>query len=151
MANPNGNLANLRPPWKPGERVPGAGRPRKRPVSEAYDALLRSVAPAQVRSAMGLGKTATWADCIALGQARRAVRGDSTCAKEVREAVEGKATQRFEFTPTESGAPEFFVVYAPGIPGIPAKELPEAIIDVKPVESCTVESSESEDTRSEQE
>jgi hypothetical protein len=124
-------LANLRPPWKPGERVPGAGRPRKRPISEAYDDLVRSIAPANVRTAMGLGKDATWADCIALGQARKAVRGDAVAAKEVREGIEGKATQRFEFAAgdADSRLAEFVVVYATAVPG--AVEDPK-IIDVAP-------------------
>jgi hypothetical protein len=130
-------LANLRPPWKPGERVPGAGRPRKRPISEAYDDLVRSVAPGPVRAALGLGKDATWADCIALGQARRAVKGDSACAKEVREGVEGKSTQRIELgAPGKGeGVYEFVVTYENAVPGITErlqKKLDGQVIDVKP-------------------
>ncbi len=96
MSNP----ATLKPPWKPGQSGNptglNAGRPRKRPLTEAYDDRLRSLVPPEVRMAMKLPKDATWADAIALGIARKAIAGDVNAAKEQREATEGKAPQRIE-------------------------------------------------------
>jgi hypothetical protein len=139
MANPNGNPQNLRPPWQPGERVPGAGRPRKRPLSEAYDSLLRQPLPEAERKALGLPKGTTWAEAIAAARARHALRSSGVeSAREMREAVEGKATQRFELMPGEDRTPEFVVVYASPIPGL------EKVIDVVPEEKRVADTSSEE-------
>jgi hypothetical protein len=132
--------------FQPGHApLPGAGRPRNRPQSEASDDFLRMEIPEPWRKAMNkvtvdgrpttveiLKPGATFADAIAYGLGKKAMTGDAVAAKELREAVEGKATQRFEFTPTDSGIAQFAVVYANGIPG---KELPpdeSKVIDVVP-------------------
>lgn len=123
MSNPKPDTSHLAPRWEPGQSGNPGGRPRKRPLSEAYDDLLRQVAPAEVRAVLKLGPKSTWADCIAIGQARRAVKGDSTCAKELREAIEGKATQRIELAEAEGRRPEFVVVYANAVPGVKTIDL----------------------------
>lgn len=107
----------LRPPWQPGESGNPNGRPRKRPLSEGYDDLLRQEIPEVMLRQLNtmlvnnrpvtvnvLKKGATWADAIAYGQAKKAAQGDATCAKEMREGVEGKATQRVELiSPEDKG------------------------------------------------
>jgi hypothetical protein len=130
MANPNGNPQNLRPPWKPGERVPGAGRPRKRPISEAYDELLRELLPEQERMALKLPKGTTWARAIALSRGRKALtRAGVLDAKEMREATEGRAMQRIEFGEGGSTQAEFFVVYGSAIPGTKVLDLKAELPD----------------------
>ena len=95
-------LAALEPgKWKPGQSGNPGGRSRKRPQSEANEDLLRSEIPPMMLAAMNkngriLRAHATWADAIALGLGRKAVAGDSACAKELRESVEGKSVQRIE-------------------------------------------------------
>ena len=120
-------LKNLRPPWKPGESGNPNGRPRKRPLSEAYDDWLRQpVSPDQVlklrEQGVLLPEETTNADMVALAQGREAMTGNTIAAKEMREAVEGKATQRFELSRTNDRAPEFLVVYANAVPSLPAAE-----------------------------
>ena len=116
------SLENLKPFEKgnPG----GPGRPRKRPVSEAYDDHVRELLPTEVRVAMKLKPGATWADAIAVGLARKAVAGDVGAAKEIREAVEGKATQRIELVSPEDRGFEVRVEYA-APPKMVAKEVVE--------------------------
>lgn len=132
MANPNGNPQNLRPPWQPGERVPGAGRPKKRPISEAYDDLLRSALPQRERVALGLPKGTTWAEAIALARGRQALSTRSASAvlstKEMREGVEGKSTQRVEVDGLGEVGFEVHVVFEThaGKPPLP----PADVIDV---------------------
>lgn len=101
---PADKTRGLKAPWQPGQSGNPNGRPRKRPLSEAHDDVLRMELPMEVRVAMKLKAGATWADAIALGIARKAVAGDVSAAKEMREAVEGKATQRIELvTPEDRG------------------------------------------------
>ena len=108
--------SNLRPPWKPGESGNPAGRPRKRPLSDSHEELLRSIAPPEIRNALNqrgarLDKTATWSDCISYSLGRKAIAGDVTAAKELRESVEGKSTQRIELAHLGERQ-ELLVVYA---------------------------------------
>jgi hypothetical protein len=137
-------LANLRPPWKPGEHVPGAGRPRKRPQSEANDERLREVLPEPMRVALNkmsiggaplrselLKKGATWADAIALGLSKKALQGDSFAAKELRESVEGKSVQRFELGAPEDRGFSVSVSFEP-LPEKLQKKLGGEVIDVTP-------------------
>lgn len=94
MANPNPNTSGLRP-FQPGSKG-GPGRPKKRPISEAYDSYLKTEVPEKVRVAMGLPKGAIWAEAIACAMAREAVKGNVVAAKEMREGTEGKAPIRIE-------------------------------------------------------
>ena len=100
MANPNPQTAHLKP-FKPGQSGNPAGRPRKRPVSEAYDDWLREpVSKAQIALLRSKGISvplnATNADIVARAQGNQAIAGNVNAAKELREAVEGKAPQRIE-------------------------------------------------------
>ncbi len=118
--------ANLKP-WKPGQSGNPNGRPRKRPLSEAYDDWLRQpVSTDQIiklrEQGVRLPEDTTNADMVALSQGREAMSGNTNAAREMREAVEGKATQRFELSHTNDRAPEFLVVYANAVPGLPAAE-----------------------------
>ncbi len=100
MKSTPSQLANLRPQWGPNNPPPKSpGRPRKRPMSEANDDLLRRAAPPQVVLALcklGLPKDATNVDVLALCLFREGLAGNVYAVKELRESVEGKATQRIE-------------------------------------------------------
>src|SRR5690349_2195648 len=96
--------------YKPGQSGNPAGRPRKRPLSEAYDNLLRELLPEQERKALKLPVGTTWAEAIASSRARHALtRAGVESARELREAVEGRATQRVELSPTSDNGVEFVV------------------------------------------
>src|SRR5882724_4712938 len=98
MANQEPNRIGLKP-WPPGVSGNPAGRPRKRPLSEAHDDMLRMSAPREVVLALkklGLQDGATCADVLSLCLFREGVKGNVAAIKELRESVEGKATQRIE-------------------------------------------------------
>lgn len=110
MAQTAAQLANLRPPFGPDNPPPKSpGRPRKRPMSEAYDDWLREPVPGPQLASMkaqGVAVKAgmTNADIIALAMGKAAIGGNTLAAKEMREAVEGKAKQRIELTsPNDNG------------------------------------------------
>jgi hypothetical protein len=49
--------------------------------------------PDDLRRKLGLHKDATWADAMALGQLRSAVKGNTVAAKEIADRIEGRVTQ----------------------------------------------------------
>jgi hypothetical protein len=140
---------NLRP-WKPGQSGNPAGRPRKRPISQAYDDLVQTPVPVAVARAMKIKPGSLWCEAIAIAAAREAIsRGGTLSRKEIREAIEGKATQRIELR-SDVRAAEFVVVYAPAFAPVPndIKSLPEQPAErIIEVESVKNDNSESEDKR----
>ncbi len=128
--------------FKPGQSGNLAGRPRKRPQSEANEELLRSEVPEIMRVSMnkGMGKEvlkkgACWADAIAYGLARKAVAGDSTAAKELRESVEGKSLMRFEVGSPGNTAYEVKVTFETPLARFRVEDEKKTLnepIDVKP-------------------
>jgi hypothetical protein len=116
----HGKIENLRPPWRPGESGNPAGRPRRRPISDAYDELLQRLAPEKLRRELDLSEGATYADALAATLINAACKGRVAEAREIREAVEGKAGER----PKEiSGPIEIRITYddPPKIRGVDPK------------------------------
>ena len=83
---------NLRPyQWQKGQPSPNpGGRPKKAPISEAYTRHVGMPLLGDIRSKLGLPQGATWADAMALGQLRSAVKGNTAAAKEIADRVEGR-------------------------------------------------------------
>lgn len=100
QTNPN-SLANLKPPWKPGEGSPNpGGRPKS--LSSAYKKMLDSKFPPeliagapnlqlQIKHYAGEQDCITYADKIALSQGMAAATGDTSAARELRAATEGES------------------------------------------------------------
>ncbi len=76
--------------FKPGESGNPSGRPPSL-LSDAYKGLLEQVVE-------GDAKKRTYAQLIAEGQARAAVKGSTNAAKEIADRTEGKAKQSIEFS-----------------------------------------------------
>ena len=91
--------------WQKGQSGNPSGRPKRRPITEAYILMGRRRVPKKIRSVLGLGPKATWSDAVALGQFFNAAKGRSANATEIREAIEGKATQRIELSGYDDAAP----------------------------------------------
>jgi hypothetical protein len=120
-----GRIENLRPPWKPGESGNLAGRPRRRPISDAYAERLQRPVLEKFRRELDLWEGATWADAIAAALAIAACRGSVAEARELREATEGKTSEG----PKEiSGPIEFLHIYeqleSKNLPGVTSKTKP---------------------------
>ena len=86
-------LANLRPPWKPGECPNPSGRPKRKPLTDAYAALLDKPIPPDMARQLKLDESTTYAQVIAMSLVREAVKGKVQAAAEVADRVEGKITQ----------------------------------------------------------
>lgn len=103
------NEKNLKP-WKPGQSGNPSGRPKKRPITEAFEALAGQKLPQAWREKLTkagftVPANATYAWAVAIGQYGKAITGDSGNSREIREAIEGKATQRIELSGATDGAP----------------------------------------------
>lgn len=77
-------------PWKPGQSGNPGGRPKKKPLTEAYGRILKRRVPAEVVRKLGLRGHPTYAEMIALSLAREAVKGKVQAAAELADRVEGR-------------------------------------------------------------
>ena len=85
--------------FKPGKSGNEGGRPKKKPISEAYQLLARSPIPPRMCKKMGLPTGSTWGEALAVEQFRAASMDRSTAAaKEIRECIEGKIHQHVDLT-----------------------------------------------------
>ena len=84
--------------WKPGVSGNPGGRPKKKPITDRYEALLEQALPDELRLALKLQTGATYGDAIVLGQARSALKGKTDAAKEIADRVEGKVTEQVELS-----------------------------------------------------
>jgi len=98
MPNPNIAEAGKATRFKKGNVPISPGRPKKTPMSEAYVKHLGDRLPEEVRARLGLPKAATWADAIAVGQIRSAVKGKTDAAREIADRTEGKAVNKLALT-----------------------------------------------------
>lgn len=113
---------NLKPyRWQKGQPSPNpGGRPRKAPISDAYARHVGDPLPDDLRSKLRLPKGATWADAIAAGQLRSAVKGNTVAAKEIADRVEGRVRLPVEVETPEGQTLRIHVVRLGG-----RKELPD--------------------------
>jgi hypothetical protein len=81
------SVANLKPAWPKGISGNPSGRPRK-PITEAYAAVAEQKYPDDPEGR-------TYAQLIAEGQCKAAIKGKTDAAREIREALEGKTPQAF--------------------------------------------------------
>ena len=108
---------NLRPyQWKKGQPSPNpGGRPKKAPISDAYAHHVGAKLPDDIRSKLKLPLGATWADAMALGQIRSALKGNTLAAKEIADRVEGRVP-----LPMKVETPEYREIEVTIIPiGVP--------------------------------
>src|SRR5271155_3124598 len=76
--------------WKKGESGNPSGRPKSKTLSEAYKNMLEELVPNDAEGR-------TWAELIAEGQIRDAVKGNVQAAREIADRTEGRARQAIEF------------------------------------------------------
>src|ERR1017187_9707883 len=91
--NTNGNKTRTLPEeakpfmWKPGESGNPGGRPKKKPLTDAYAALLAKLIPNDKEGR-------TFAEAIAQAMIKEAVKGKVNAASEIADRIEGKSLQR---------------------------------------------------------
>jgi hypothetical protein len=113
----------------------GPGAPRKRPQSEANEAMLRRVMPEKVRNSMNAGlnepylqKGSSNADGVSFALLKRAWTGDANAARELRESVEGKSVARHEISGPDNRKWVVEVCYEP-LPELSAPAVIDLVAD----------------------
>lgn len=84
-----GRGGNVPPPeyrFAPGQSGNPGGRPKTKPLTDAYRAILNQKDPNDKEGR-------TYAEIIAMAQVKRAIEGDSRAVGEIADRVEGKVTQ----------------------------------------------------------
>lgn len=76
--------------WKKGQSGNPSGRPKSKTLSDAYKHKLQELVPNDPEGR-------TWAELIAAGQIRDAVKGNVQAAREIADRTEGRARQSIEF------------------------------------------------------
>ncbi len=79
--------------FMPGQSGNPSGRPKRKPLTDAYMAILGKTIPPEVARKLDLPESATYAEVIAMSLAREAVKGKVNAAAEMADRVEGKVTQ----------------------------------------------------------
>jgi hypothetical protein len=79
-------------PFKPGQSGNPGGRPKKKPLTEAYGRILKRRVPADLVRKLGLKGHPTYAEMIAISLTREAVKGKVQAASELADRVEGRIT-----------------------------------------------------------
>lgn len=90
--NTGRNTAGLRP-WKPGQSGNPSGRPKRKPLTDAYAAILTKRIPAAVAHKLQLLGRPTYAQVIAMSLAQEAIKGKVQAASELADRVEGRIGQ----------------------------------------------------------
>ena len=79
--------------FMPGQSGNPSGRPKRKPLTDAYAALLDKPIPPDMARQLKLDESTTYAQVIAMSLVREAVKGKVQAAAEVADRVEGKITQ----------------------------------------------------------
>jgi hypothetical protein len=103
MPNPKIAEAGRATRFKKGNVPVSPGRPKRTAVTDAYAKHIGKPLPDDIRRKLGLPKSATWADAMAVGQIRSAVRGKTDAAREIVDRLEGRARQAVEVSGADGG------------------------------------------------
>ena len=88
--NTGANRAFEAKKWKPGQSGNPGGRPKRKPLTEAYGRILKRRVPADVVRKLGLRGHPTYAEMIAMSLAKEAIKGKVQAASELADRVEGR-------------------------------------------------------------
>jgi hypothetical protein len=79
--------------FMPGQSGNPLGKPKRKPLTDAYAALLDKPIPPDMARQLKLDESTTYAQVIAMSLVREAVKGKVNAAAEVADRVEGRITQ----------------------------------------------------------
>ena len=106
---PENTSGNKLPPgmaekmWKPGQSGNPGGRPKRKPLTDAYAALLDKPIPPDMARQLKLDESTTYAEVIAMSLLREAVKGKVNAAAELADRTEGRVAQAVEHSGPDGG------------------------------------------------
>jgi len=86
---------NLRP-WQPGQSGNPGGRPKRKPLTDAYAALLDKPIPPDMARQLRISEASTYAEVVAMALLKEAVKGKVNAAAELADRVEGRVMERVQ-------------------------------------------------------
>jgi hypothetical protein len=89
--------------WKPGQSGNPGGRPKRKPLTDAYAALLDKPIPPDMARQLKLDESTTYAEVIAMSLLREAVKGKVNAAAELADRTEGRVAQAVEHSGPDGG------------------------------------------------
>lgn len=105
--------------FKPGQSGNPSGRPKRKPLTEAYAAILDKPIP-------GDKEGHTFAEAIALAMAKEAIKGKVNAAAELADRVEGRALQQIKMTESCDPLAELLSEFRREYESLPKTEAPDA-------------------------
>ena len=90
--------------WKPGQSGNPGGRAKRKPLTDAYAAVLDRTIPPDMARSLHLPESATYAEVIAMSLLREAVKGKVNAAAELADRTEGRVAQAVEHSGPDGGA-----------------------------------------------
>jgi hypothetical protein len=99
---PENTSGNKLPPgmaekmWKPGQSGNPGGRPKRKPLTDAYSALLGQTIPLDVARQLRISEASTYAEVVAMALLKEAVKGKVNAAAELADRVEGRVMERVQ-------------------------------------------------------
>jgi hypothetical protein len=79
--------------FMPGQSGNPLGKPKRKPLSDAYSALLGQTVPPEMARQLRISEASTYAEVVAMALLKEAVKGKVNAAAELADRVEGKITQ----------------------------------------------------------
>jgi hypothetical protein len=79
--------------FMPGQSGNPLGKPKRKPLSDAYSALLGQTVPPEIARQLRISEASTYAEVVAMALLKEAVKGKVNAAAELADRVEGKITQ----------------------------------------------------------
>ena len=119
------NTAGLRPPWKPGESGNLSGRPKRKPLTDAYAALLGQTVPPEIARQLRISESSTYAEVVAMALLKEAVKGKVNAAAELADRVEGRVMERVQVDHRGDPLSELLKEFRHEYDDLPKTETPE--------------------------
>ena len=116
---------NLRP-WQPGQSGNPGGRPRRKPLSDAYSALLGQTVPPEIARQLRISETSTYAEVVAMALLKEAVKGKVNAAAELADRVEGRVMERVQVDHRGDPLAELLSEFKREYDEIPKADTPDA-------------------------
>ncbi len=112
--------------FMPGQSGNPSGRPKRKPLTDAYAALLDKPIPPDMARQLKLDESTTYAQVIAMSLVREAVKGKVQAAAEVADRVEGRVMERVQVDHRGDPLAELLSEFKREYDEIPKADAPDA-------------------------
>lgn len=82
--------------FMPGQSGNPLGKPKRKPLSDAYSALLGQTVPPEIARQLRISEASTYAEVVAMALLKEAVKGKVNAAAELADRVEGRVMERVQ-------------------------------------------------------